>query len=532
MFSVTRCLFANLCLLLCLLYLASCKTPSYDLIIRNGKVYDGSGVEGQDLDIAINGEQITKIGKRIKGKTNQEIDAAGLAVSPGFIDVHSHLEPLPYLPDAQSHIRQGVTTALGGPDGSCPLPIGAYLDSLESQGIGYNVAYLVGHNTVRNHVMGLVDREPNPEELEQMKQLIAKSMQEGALGISTGLKYLPGTYAKLDEVVALSKVAAEYGGIYTSHLREEGLKLLDGVGEAITIADQANIPVVLTHHKVVGAPMWGSSKKTLAMVDSARAKGLDVMIDQYPYTASFTWLAILIPSWALEGDPYIEFAKRCENPILRDSIKKGIVFNLINDRGGNDLRRVQFSHFNWKPELAGKTLQDWAIQEGLEPNVENGAELIIQAQLHRGAQCIFHAMSEEDVERIMQHPQTMIASDGRLTDLGKGHPHPRAYSTFPRVLGYYVREKKVLPLHKAIHKMTGLPARRMGLTDRGLIKAQYFADLTIFDPKKIIDKATFQEPHQYPEGISYVIINGQVVLENGEYRDVRAGKVLRRIPKG
>lgn len=490
-------------------------------------VYDGSDNEGRSLDIAVNGEKIVKLSKKVRGKAQKEIDAAGLTVSPGFIDVHTHLEPLPLLPDAQSHIRQGVTTALGGPDGSCPLPLGDYLKSLESQKIGYNVAYLVGHNTVRNHVMGLVDREPTPQELEEMKQLIAKAMQEGAWGISTGLKYLPGTYAKLNEVVALSKVASEYGGIYTSHLREEGLGLLDGVSEAIAIAEQADIPVVLTHHKVVGAPMWGSSQKTLAMVDSARAQGLDVMIDQYPYTASFTWLGILIPSWSLEGDPYLEFAKRCENPILRDSIKKGIIFNLINDRGGNDLRRVQFSNFNWKPELAGKTLYDWVVQEGLEPNIENGAELVIQAQLHRGAQCIFHAMSEEDVEQIMQHPQTMIASDGRLSDLGKGHPHPRAYSTFPRVLGHYVREKATLPLQTAIHKMTGLPAYRMGLDDRGLIKEGYFADITIFDANKIIDKATFYEPHQYPEGISYVIVNGQVVLEQGVYHDVRPGKVLR-----
>lgn len=510
----------------CTLSLTNC-TYDYDLIIRNGQVYDGSGEKGEKIDLAIKDGKIVKMGKLINTIGDREIDVGGLVVCPGFIDVHAHIDPITLMPEAESHIRQGVTTALGGPDGSCPLPLGAYMDNLEAQGIGLNVAYLIGHNTVRSHIMGLDNRAPTVEELEKMKVEIAKGMQEGAFGISTGLKYLPGVFSKLDEVVSLSKVAAEYGGIYTSHLREEGLGLLEGVGEAITIAEQANIPVVLTHHKVVGYPMWGSSTKTLAMVEQARARELDVMIDQYPYTASFTSLSILIPSWSLADDPYTGFAKRCEDPVLRDSIKKGIVFNLINDRGGNDLKRVQFSRFNWKPEFNGKTLHDWAIAEGLEPTMENGAELIIQAQIHRGARCIFHAMNEEDVTRIMQHPQTMIASDGRLNEFGKGHPHPRAYSTFPRVLGHYVREKKALSLAQAIHKMTGLPAKRMGLTDRGLLKEGNFADITIFDPETVIDKSTFTEPHQYPEGIHYVLVNGEITLEKGDYKDVRGGKVLR-----
>jgi dihydroorotase/N-acyl-D-amino-acid deacylase len=360
-----------------------------------------------------------------------------------------------------------------------------------------------------------------------MKAGIREGMEDGAFGISTGLKYLPGTYSELSEVIALSKEAGQLGGIYTSHLREEGLGLIEGVAEAITIADRADIPVVLTHHKVVGYPMWGSSKKTLTMVDSAREAGLDVMIDQYPYTASYTSLSILIPVWSMAGGRYEAFAKRCEDPVLRDSIKQAIIFNLKNDRGGNDLRRVQFSVFNWKPEFEGKTLHDWAVAEGLEPTLENGAELIIQAQLHRGASCIFHAMKEEDVERILQHPMTMVASDGRINPIGKGHPHPRVYGTFPRVLGYYVREKGLLSLEEALHKMTTLPAARLGLTDRGAIRKGYMADLTIFDPETIIDRAEFTDPHQYPEGILFVIQGGQVVLENGEFHDLRNGAILR-----
>ncbi|MFM8361424.1 MAG: N-acyl-D-amino-acid deacylase family protein, partial [Haliscomenobacter sp.] len=282
------------------------------------------------------------------------------------------------------------------------------------------------------------------------------------------------------------------------------------------------------HHKAIGIKMWGASKKTLAMVDSARARGLDVAIDQYPYTASFTGISVLIPSWALEGNPVREFTRRCEDPLLRDSIKQGIIFNLLNDRGGGDLRRIQFGSFDWKPELNGKTLHDWALQEGLEPNVENGAELVIQAQMHRGAGCIFHAISEEDVRRIMQHPQTMIASDGRLSQPGKDHPHPRAYGTFPRVLGQYVREEKVLSLEQALFKMTAQPALKMGLHDRGFLRKGYYADLTLFDPATVRDQSTFEAPHQYATGIPYVILNGKVVVDNGEYRDLRAGKALRR----
>ena len=344
--------------------LQHCNSEPYDFIIKDGIVYDGSGNAGEKMDIAIRKDKIVKIAPIINKQCDVIIDANGLAVSPGFIDLHTHLEPLPFDPQAESHVRQGVTTALGGPDGSCPIPLGAYLDSLEAQTIGLNVGYLIGHNTIRNHVMGLVNRDPTETELDSMKMMVQAGMDDGAFGISTGLKYLPGTYSKVEEVIELSKIAGQNGGIYTSHLREEGLKLLEGVGEAIQIAEEANIPVVLTHHKVVGQPMWGASNKTLAMVDEANAEGLDVMIDQYPYTASHTSNSILIPSWALEGHPYTEFAKRCEDPVLRDSIKQGIIFNLINDRGGNDLSRVQFAKFNWKPELEGKTLKDWAEQEG------------------------------------------------------------------------------------------------------------------------------------------------------------------------
>jgi N-acyl-D-aspartate/D-glutamate deacylase len=500
----------------------------FDILILNGTIYDGTGNQPIQADLGIKDDQIIAIGNLSSSIASRSIDAKGLAISPGFIDMHTHLEPLMEMPLAESLVRQGVTLALGGPDGGSPWPFGSYLDSLSKMGLGVNVAYLIGHNTIRKEVMGLEDREPSSEELELMKRYVQQAMNEGAFGISTGLKYLPGTFSKIDEVIELSKVAANEKGIYTSHLREEGLGLLDAVKEAILISREAQIPVVLTHHKAIGVKMWGESTKTLSMVDSARKIGLDIMMDQYPYTASHTGISVLIPSWAMEGG---NFASRIENQVLKDSIKKGIIYNILNDRGGKDLNRIQFSRVEWDQSLEGKTLQDWVIREGMDPTIDNGAELVIQAQINGGTGTIYHAMDEKDVERIMKHPMTMIGSDGRLSRPGDGQPHPRAYGTFPRVLGYYVREKKILSLTEAIHKMTGLSAGRLALSDRGLIKVGNKADITIFDPETIIDKSTFTDPHQYPEGIEYVIINGEIAIDKGKYLAVPAGKVIRKTAK-
>ncbi len=506
---------------------ACSENQHYDLIIKNGQVYDGSVSAPKRIDIGIKGNTIVALANLGNAEAKMVIDASGLVVTPGFIDMHAHLDPIVSLADCESHVRQGVTTALGGPDGGSPFPLAPFMDTLQQIGIGMNVAYLIGHNTIRRNVMQLDNRAPSTEELEEMKQLIQQGMDDGAFGISTGLKYLPGAFSNVDEVIELSRVAARSGGIYTSHLREEGLGLFDAVEEAFVIAQDAEIPVILTHHKVMGKPMWGNSVRTLAMVDSARAAGLEIKMDQYPYNASHTGLSVLIPAWARAGGNDA-FADRIANPVLKDSIKSGIIFNILNDRGGNDLRRVQFSLVEWKPELQGKTLHDWVLMKGLEPTIENGAELVIEGQLNGGANCVYHAMDEQDVERIMQHPMTMIASDGRLVRPGQGHPHPRWYGTFPRVLGHYVREKQTINLRQAIYKMTQLPATSLGLADRGTIAEGYKADIVIFDPNTIIDKATFETPHQYSEGVEYVIVNGRIAVKEGEFVDARAGVVLRK----
>lgn len=502
-------------------------SEEFDILILNGTVYDGSLDDPAMMDVGIRNDEIVAVGSLTNKTASKVIDATGLAVAPGFIDLHAHLEPIFEIPDCESHIRQGVTTSLGGPDGRGPVPFGAYIDSLASVGVGMNVGFLVGHNTVRQRVMNLDNRAPTAEELDQMKILVSQAMDEGAFGISTGLKYLPGNFSKVDEIIALSKEAAIKGGIYTSHLRDEGLEVIASVKEAIAISEEADIPVVLTHHKVIGKPMWGKSNETLALVDAARKRGLDIRIDQYPYNASYTGVSVLIPSWARAGGSDA-FKNRLKNPTLRDSIKQGIVFNILNDRGGDDLDRVQFAKVKWMPELEGKTLKYWCIFKGLEPTTENGAELVIEAQLNGGASCIFHAMDETDVVTIMKHPQTMIASDGRLVKLGDGHPHPRWYGTFPRVLGKYVREDKVLSLKEALHKMTLLPAKAMGLKDRGQIVEGTKADITIFNPKTILDQATFEDPHRYSVGIEYVLINGKLAVEQGLFNPIKSGKVLKK----
>ncbi len=507
--------------------------PPYDVIVRNGTVLDGTGATGVKADVAILGRRIVRVSPMPLDPADAErvIDATGLTVAPGFIDMHVHLEPLMQLPGAESHVRQGVTLALGGPDGGGPWPLGAYMDQADRAGLGMNVAYLTGHNIIRETVMGTDNRAPTPAELERMKAMVAQAMDDGAFGISTGLRYIPGYYSTIDEVIALSTEAAKRGGIYTSHLREEGVGLIDGVQEALEIGRRAQIPVMLTHHKAIGRQAWGKSVITLAMVDSARKAGTDVMVDQYPFTASYTSLSVLIPPWALAGGN-AELRKRLATPVLKDSIYRGMLDLLMNDRGGGDISRVQFAIVAWDKTLQGKTLADWATRRGVAPTPENAIPLILEGVLNGGAGMVYHVIDEQDVKRIMAHPMTMIASDGRLTALGEGVPHPRNYGTFPRVLGKYVREDHVLTLEEAVHKMTGMPAARLRLSDRGCLRAGCVADLTIFDAATVRDVGTFTDPHHYPEGIPWVLVNGEPVIANSVFTSARPGRVIRRPAPG
>ena len=505
------------------------QNPRYDLLISGGTVIDGTGSPRYRADVAIAAGRIATVSRTPidAALARRRIDATGLIVSPGFIDLHAHIEPILDMPDAESHVRQGVTLALGGPDGGGASPMGPYLARVAQQKLGLNVAFLTGHNTIRRAVMGTANRPPTPAELDRMRMMVASAMGDGAFGLSTGLRYIPGFYSNTDEVVALAQVAADSGGFYTSHLREEAVGLFEGVAEALEIGRRAHIPIVLTHHKAVGQRMWGKSTVTLAMVDSARRAGTDVMIDQYPFTASHTGIDILMPPWAMAGGDSA-LKRRLADPVLNDSIEKDVIFALINDRGGGDLKRVQFSRVTWDSTLNGKTLYDLVTRLNIEPTIENAAPVVIDVVLRGGARTIFHIIDEGDVKRIMAHPQTMIASDGRLNRLGEAVPHPRAYGTFPRVLGRYVREEKVLTLEQAVRKMTSMPAMRMGLTDRGCLREGCAADVTIFSAERVRDVGTFTDPHHYPEGIPWVIVNGVPVVANGTITTARPGPVLKR----
>jgi len=506
--------------------------PRYDLVISGGMVIDGTGAPGFRADVAVKGDRIVAVSRAAipRATAARVIDASGKVVSPGFIDLHAHNEAILQMPDAESRVRQGVTTTLGGPDGGGPYPFGQYLDSVSKRALGINVAWLVGFGTIRQRVLGRSNHAPTADELARMQRMVGVAMHEGVFGISTGLFYVPQTYATTEEVIAVSRVAADSGGIYTSHLRKEGIGVLEGVGEAIRIAREVHIPVVLTHHKVIGRATWGQSVKTLAMIDSARAAGLDVMADQYPYDASSTGFGVLVPAWAMaDGDS--AFASRVSDPVLHDSIIKGIIDILDNDRGGGDLHRPQFASVSWKPDLNGKTLYDWAVERGVPTTSTGAAPLVIEGVQKGGASMVFHVMDEGDVRRIMKHPWTAIASDGALSRPGLAVPHPRNYGTFPRVLGRYVRELKVLTLPDAIRKMTSLPAWRMGLTDRGRVAEGMMADLVVFDPATVADKATYQAPHQYPVGIDFVIVNGQVEVADGKLTAARAGRIIRHTPR-
>jgi N-acyl-D-amino-acid deacylase len=509
------------------------RVEHYDLLITGGTVVDGSGGPAFEADVAVQGDRIVRVARSRLEPTpaTRVIDATGKVVAPGFVDLHAHIERLLQIPAAEHYLRQGVTTLVGNPDGGwlphrpSPWPLGPYLDSVAAARLAPNVAYYVGHNTVRREVLGLVDRAPSSDELARMRSLVANAMGAGAVGLSTGLAYAPGAYATADEVVALARIAADSGGIYTSHIRSESDSLLESVAEAIHVGRNAGIPVVIDHHKAFGKKAWGASVRTLALVDSARSAGVDVMLNQYPYAAASTTVGSMVPAWAFaRGDT--AFARRLASPPLRDSLLRGTAAYLMGHAGG-DLRLIQMARVDWMPELQGKPLFDWAIERGLMPTAETGAELILEALRRGGATAIYHLMDEDDVRRIMRHPQTMIASDGQLVAPGEGQPHPRSYGTYPRVLGRYVREAHVLTLQLAIHKMTGMPADRLGLRDRGRIAEESHADIVVFDPARITDRATYQAPHQYPEGVDYVVVNGAVTVEAGRITEARAGRLLR-----
>ena len=499
---------------------------NFDLLISGGRIIDGTGNPWYIGDVGIVGDTIVAVGHLAASPAAQRIDAAGHVIAPGFIDIHSHAARFALeTPALESAVRQGLTTVIDNPDGGSAVPLRPFLDKMTAAKTSINFGFYIGQGSIRSKVLGLVNRKATESEIAQMREIARQGMRDGAFGLSTGLFYVPGNFTPTEEVIEIAKVVGELGGMHISHMRDEAANVLDSVRETIRIGEDGHLPTQVTHHKILGKANWGASEKTLKLVEEARARGVDVTMDQYPYTASHTGSAALFPQWSLEGGA-ASLRERLGAPDQRAKIKADIVRRIRDDRGGGDPKNVQFARCDHDPSLAGRTLADVTIARGLEPTLENAADVAIDIQLKGGCSTIYHAMDEADVVRIMRHPLTMIGSDGEAPIFGQASPHPRAYGTFPRVLGRYVREKGIITLEDAIRKMTSFPADRLKLMDRGVIRPGMKADIVVFDPATVSDKSEYIKPHQYSVGIRDVFVNGQPVLLGGAMTGVRPGRVL------
>jgi len=490
------------------------ETPTYDYIIENGRVIDGTGNPWFRADIGIIGDKIHTIGALGSAKAKRRVDASGMFVTPGFIDIHTHSNTgILSMPQAENSLRQGLTTIVAGNCGGAPLPVGEFLDRVTEKGVSINYATLTGHNTIRREVMGSENRPPTDAELSEMKQLVALSMQEGAFGLSTGLYYTPGNYAETTEIIELARVAAKYNGLYVSHLRDESdynIGLLEAVKEAILIGEEAGIRVQISHLKCLGKPVWNKSEEVLGIIEEARERGLDIRFDQYPYTASSTnlWSAIF-PAWAREGGNAASY-ERLDNPDLSIRLRSEMRDNIERRGGANTLYVVREKAF----------LSDLAEKWNCDP-----VEAAIRIQKNGSSSVISYNMTDHDLETFLKSPYGMIGSDGSIGRQDNSG-HPRSFGTFPRVLRLYAREKQLLTWEEAVRKMTSAPAERLGLWDRGIIRNGAFADIVIFDPLTVSDKATYESPTEYPEGIFYVMVNGKMVIDNQIHTGLTPGKVL------
>ena len=499
--------------------------PVYDLLITNARIIDGSGNPWFRADVAIRERRIVRIGHVAPETAAKVIDARGQILAPGFIDVHTHVESIYSLPAAENFVRMGVTSLVTGNCGSSTTEVGEFLGRFKDKPLAVNLATLIAHGSVRRKVVGLDDRAPTPEELKQMEAVVEQGMKDGAVGLSTGLIYVPGTYAQTDEIVALARVAARYGGLYATHMRNEGDKVADAIRESIQIGEQAGLPVEISHFKISNKKLWGQTPMTLGLVRDARARGLAVTVDQYAYTASSTSLDSRLPAWLRAGG-FEEAKKRLADKATRDKVISDTK-DALKRSGFKDYSFAVVASYGPDKSFNGKSIAEITKIVRKKSDVTSQIEQILEMYEAGGAGMIYHGMDEGDVKRIMQEPFTMIASDSGVRQVDDSVPHPRGYGNNARVLGRYVRELKLITLEDAIRKMTSLPAQTFGFRDRGLIREGFAADFVIFDENTIMDQSTFDKPHQFPVGISYVVVNGETVLANGQMTAARPGVALR-----
>ena len=525
----------------------------WDLLIENGRILDGTGNPWFQGDLGIRDGKIAAIGMLKGEKAKEKLNVQGLVVSPGFIDIHTHCDALPFLsPREEGRILQGITTDTIGNCGislapaskgtmellkkyvgpfcmNAPLPwnwqtMGDFLKQIEEKKTITNIASMVGHGAVRIAVIGVDDRDPTPGELQKMKEITGQAMDAGAVGFSSGLIYPPGVYSKKEEMIALCKVVAAKGGFYITHMRDEYNEVISAVQETIDVAERAGVPTIIAHHKTAGKKNWGKTHQTLRMIEEARAKGIDIICEVYPYIMSSTFLHALLPPWAQEGG-VLKLLDRLRVPENRRRIKREFESaipgwaNLYESAGWSG---ILITSVNKQKNLEGQTIEEVAKARKTEP-----ADVVFDVLLEEDGDVmmVLYGISEEDIANILKHPVSMVGSDSLPCP---GKPHPRTYGTFPRVLSKYVRQDMILTLPEAIRKMTAMPAQRLGLMDRGVLKLGMGADITVFDPQTVEDKATVAEPRQYPKGIPYVIVNGQIAVREGRWTGALAGKVLRK----
>lgn len=499
-----------------------------DLLILNGRIVDGSGNPWYYGDLAVDKGKIVAIGKLEGRKAKQILDAEQQIVCPGFIDVHGHIEgSILKRPQAENLLRDGVCSMITGNCGGSRLVLEDFWQEMEQEGISINVGSLIGHNAVRRAVMGNEDRAPSQEEMQRMKQMIQTAMEQGALGLSTGLLYLPGMFAKTEDIVELAKTIAPYNGVYTSHIRYQDHRVFKSIAEAVEIGEKAQVPVEISHIKIKGKNSWGQASRILKDLNTYRNEGIDVSMDQYPYTAASTSLSICLPQWVQEGGRE-KMKARLADPQMESRVRKEMKDKLSQELGFEDFSYAYVANCRDHPEYNGKNIPEICLLRGETAGLDAQVKTIIALMQGSGRiQMIYHFMGEEDVQTLLQSPLCMIASDGGIPEFGTGSPHPRSYGTNARILSKYVRGLSLLSLEEAIQKMTSLPAHRFHLEDRGLLKVGKAADILIFDPASIKDNATFQDPHAYSTGIAYVLVNGQVVINKQKHTGIRSGQILR-----